>query len=122
MIGGGTAKVPDYRLSLVSAINGGLAALSKAIAEQGYLDGVQVNLIQPGTIQTSRREKLFIKFAEQEKKDVNEYRADLADKLRISRLGLPGDIAEFAVFLCQPQARFMHGTIVDVDGGQNKSV
>ncbi len=122
MIGGGTAKMPDHRLSLVSAINGGLAALSKAIAEQGYLDGVQVNLIQPGTIQTSRREKLFIKFAEQEHKDLSEYRAELADKLRIPRLGLPDDIAELAAFLCQPEARFIHGAIVDVDGGQNKSV
>lgn len=122
MIGGGTAKVPDHKLSLVSAINGGLASLSKVIAEQGYLDGIQVNLIQPGTILTSRREKLFSKFAEQENINVSDYRNQIADKLRIPRLGLPSDVAELAVFLSHAEARFIHGTIIDVDGGQNKSV
>jgi 3-oxoacyl-[acyl-carrier protein] reductase len=55
MIGGGTARTPERHLSLVSAVNGGLAALAKSIAEQGLLDGVHVNLVQPGTINTSRR-------------------------------------------------------------------
>ena len=38
MIGGGTARTPDRQLSLVSAVNGGLATLSKSVAEQGILD------------------------------------------------------------------------------------
>jgi 3-oxoacyl-[acyl-carrier protein] reductase len=48
MIGGGTARTPDHRLSLVSAVNGGIPALSKSIAEQDIQDGVHVNLVQPG--------------------------------------------------------------------------
>src|SRR5271170_4199585 len=35
MIGGGTARTPERHLALVSAVNGGIAALSKSIAEQG---------------------------------------------------------------------------------------
>ena len=46
MIGGGTARTPERQLALVSAVNGGLA-LSKSIAEQGILDGIRVNLVQP---------------------------------------------------------------------------
>jgi NAD(P)-dependent dehydrogenase (short-subunit alcohol dehydrogenase family) len=55
MIGGVTAKTPDRKLSLVSAVNGGQAALCKSIAEQGIVDGVHVNLIQPCMVQTRRR-------------------------------------------------------------------
>jgi NAD(P)-dependent dehydrogenase (short-subunit alcohol dehydrogenase family) len=66
MIGGGTARTPDQRLSLVSAVNGSIAALSKSIAEQGIEDGVHVNLVQPGMVMTSRRQKLFEKWAAQD--------------------------------------------------------
>jgi len=122
MIGGGTARMPDYRLPLVSAINGGLASLSKAIAEQGYMDNVQVNLIQPGTIETERREKLFEKFAKNESTTLSDYKNSLSQKLHIKRLGKPSDIANLAFFLTQEESRWIHGAIIDVDGGQNKSV
>jgi 3-oxoacyl-[acyl-carrier protein] reductase len=63
MIGGGTARTPHRQLSLVSGVNGGIAALSKSIAEQGIVDGIHVNLVQPGMVKTSRRQKLFEKWA-----------------------------------------------------------
>jgi NAD(P)-dependent dehydrogenase (short-subunit alcohol dehydrogenase family) len=52
IIGGGTARTPERQLSLVSAVNGGLAALSKSIAKQGTIDGIHVNLVQPGIVRT----------------------------------------------------------------------
>ena len=73
MIGGGTARTPERHLSLVSAVNGGIAALSKSIAEQGLLDDVHVNLVQPRTIQTSRRRKPMQKLAAQEGMDYAAY-------------------------------------------------
>jgi NAD(P)-dependent dehydrogenase (short-subunit alcohol dehydrogenase family) len=42
--------------------------------------------------------------------------------LKISRLGEPGDVAELVAFLVTEEARWIHGTIIDVDGGQNKGV
>jgi NAD(P)-dependent dehydrogenase (short-subunit alcohol dehydrogenase family) len=122
MIGGGTARTPESHLSLVSAVNGGIAALSKSIAEQGLQDCVQVNLVQPGTIQTSRRKKLVEKLAAQEGIDYAEYLLDSTRRLKISRLGEPGDVAELVVFLATEESRWIHGTIIDVDGGQNKGV
>lgn len=121
MIGGGTARMPERHLALVSAVNGGQASLSKAISEQGYLDGIQVNLVQPGTIWTSRREKLFTKLAAEAGVTLDEYVAGLAGRLRTGRLGEPADIANVVTFLCRRESRFMHGAIIDVDGGQNKS-
>ena len=122
MIGGGTARTPDRRLSLVSAVNGGIAALSKSIAEQGIQDGVHVNLVQPGTVRTQRRQKLFEKWAGQEGLAVEEYINRATRQLGVARLGEPKDIAEVVAFLCSDESRWMQGSIVDVDGGQNKGV
>jgi 3-oxoacyl-[acyl-carrier protein] reductase len=122
MIGGGTARTPDRQLSLVSAVNGGQAALSKSIAEQGIIDGIHVNLVQPGMVKTSRRQKLFDKWAAQEGIATAEYIERAVRHLRVTRLGEPSDIAEVVAFLCSEESRWMQGSIVDVDGGQNKSV
>ncbi|MGH8656307.1 MAG: SDR family oxidoreductase [Gammaproteobacteria bacterium] len=122
MIGGGTGKTPDRRLSLVSAVNGGQAALSKSIAEQGILDGIHVNLVQPGIVKTSRRRKLFEKWAAQAGTDVETYMAQMPKDYRITRLGEPSDIAEVVAFLCSDASRWIHGAIIDVDGGQTKGL
>jgi 3-oxoacyl-[acyl-carrier protein] reductase len=122
MIGGGTARTPDRTLSLVSAVNGGIAAVSKSIAEQGIQDGVHVNLVQPGTVRTQRRQKLFEKWAGQEGLAVEDYINRAARQLGVARLGEPKDIAEVVAFLCSEESRWMQGAIVDVDGGQNKGV
>jgi 3-oxoacyl-[acyl-carrier protein] reductase len=122
MIGGGTARNPERHLALVSAVNGGQAALAKAVAEQGFLDGIQVNLIQPGTIRTVRRERLFAKLAGEQGVSPEEYAGQLTGKLRIPRVGEPADVANVVTFLCRPESRWIHGAVIDVDGGQNKSV
>ena len=122
MIGGGTARTPERHLSLVSAVNGSIAALSKSIAEQGLQDGVHVNLVQPGTVQTARREKLMRKLAAQEGVDFADYVAEAPRRLKIARLGEPSDVAELVTFLSTEEARWIHGAITDVDGGQNKGI
>lgn len=122
MVGGGTGKTPERHLSLVSAINGGLAALSKSIAEQGIVDGVHVNLVQPGMVQTSRRQRLFQKLADQEGITTEQWVAQAVRRYRMTRLGTPEDIAQLVGFLSSEASRWIQGAIIDADGGQTKAV
>ena len=81
-----------------------------------------MNLVQPGTVKTQRRQKLFEKWAGQEGIAIEEYINRAARQLGVTRIGEPRDIAEVVAFLCSEESRWMQGSIVDVDGGQNKSV
>jgi NAD(P)-dependent dehydrogenase (short-subunit alcohol dehydrogenase family) len=103
-------------------VNGGLAALWKSVAEQGILDGIHVNLVQPGIVNTSRRQRLFEKLAAQEGIATPVYIDRAISQLRVTRLGEPDDVAELVAFLPCGRSRWMQGSIVDVDGGQNKAV
>lgn len=81
-----------------------------------------MNLIQPGTVRTQRRQKLFEKWAGEQGLGMEEYVNRAARQLGVTRLGEPRDIADVVAFLCSEGSRWMQGSIVDVDGGQNKSV
>jgi NAD(P)-dependent dehydrogenase (short-subunit alcohol dehydrogenase family) len=62
------------------------------------------------------------KLATEEGVSYDKYMDDVPKKLRIQRLGEPSDVAELVTFLSTEETRWIHGTIVDVDGGQNKGI
>ena len=62
------------------------------------------------------------RLAAQEGVGYSQYLLDATRRLKIARLGEPSDVAELVAFLATEEARWIHGTIIDIDGGQNKSV
>jgi 3-oxoacyl-[acyl-carrier protein] reductase len=120
IIGGATARTPERRLTLVSAINSGLVAMMKSIAEQGIDDGIRVNLVEPGVVDTERRARLIARWAEAEGMSVDAYVQGMAARVRSRRIGRPRDIANAVAFLASEEADWIHGAVLDVDGGQTK--
>jgi NAD(P)-dependent dehydrogenase (short-subunit alcohol dehydrogenase family) len=99
----GSGFVPAY-----SASKGGLVQLTKSLAIAWAEDGIRVNAIAPGWIETAMTQPL--------RDDPARNRAIL-DRTPMKRWGKPEDIAGAAVFLCSPQAAFITGAILPVDGG-----
>jgi 2-deoxy-D-gluconate 3-dehydrogenase len=99
----GGILVPSY-----AASKGGVAQLTKALANEWASKGVNVNAIAPGYMATDNTEGL--------RKDPQRSR-QIMERIPAGRWGEPADIAGAAVFLCSPASHYVHGHVLAVDGG-----
>jgi 2-deoxy-D-gluconate 3-dehydrogenase len=99
----GGITVPAY-----AASKGGVAQLTKALANEWAPKGVNVNAIAPGYIRTDNTVAL--------RKDETRSR-QILERIPAGRWGEASDIAEAAVFLCSNAANYIHGHVLVVDGG-----
>ena len=99
----GSGYAPAY-----SASKGGIAQLTKSLAIAWADDGIRVNAIAPGWIETPLTAPLVANDAR---------RQEIIARTPMRRWGQPDDVAGAAVFLCSPAAAFITGVILPVDGG-----
>jgi 3-oxoacyl-[acyl-carrier protein] reductase len=116
-IDGGAARSPSAEFLIGGSVNAAMANFSKGLSQLGKRDGVNVNVIHPGTTETERNVQLMQQRAAATGKSVDEQRAETLAKSGIRRVGRPDDIAELALFLCSERARHIQGTAIAVDGG-----
>ena len=86
-----------------SASKAALLSLVKSLAVELAGDGVRVNAVVPGSIEGSMIPR--------------ERWPEMAARIPIGRLGKPEEIAEAAWFLCSPQATYITGHALDINGG-----
>jgi 3-oxoacyl-[acyl-carrier protein] reductase len=118
-IGGRTGSA-DFTIG--GTVNAALMNLTKALADRGVRDGVRVNAINPGSIATDRLQVRLRSFAAERGIDQEAASSEMARAFGIARFGEPTEIAHVVAFLASPLARFCHGAIVDVDGGQTRTL
>jgi NAD(P)-dependent dehydrogenase (short-subunit alcohol dehydrogenase family) len=100
--GGGIFGGPHY-----SAAKGGVLGLAKAMARELGPDGVRVNSITPGLIQTDiTGDKL-----------TEEMKAQILEGIPLRRLGAAVDVANACLFLASDLAAYITGAVIDVNGG-----
>ncbi|MCZ4290323.1 2-dehydro-3-deoxy-D-gluconate 5-dehydrogenase KduD [Hoeflea alexandrii] len=99
----GGIRVPSY-----TASKHGVAGITKLLANEWAAKGINVNAIGPGYIVTNNTEALI--------RDEARNKAIL-ERIPAGRWGEPEDIGETAVFLASPAAKYIHGAILNVDGG-----
>ena len=121
IIGGG-GRTPTAEFTIGGSVNGACLSFTKAVADMGIRDGVQVNAINPGRVKTDRLKQLLADEAVQHGGDMNATLEAVARKSNIVRLGEPEDIANLAAFMVSPQSRYMQGALIDLDGGQTKTI
>lgn len=96
------------RVASYTASKSGVAGLTKLLANEWAAKGINVNAIAPGYIATNNTEAL--------RADETRNRAIL-ERIPAGRWGEPEDIGGTAVFLASPAAKYIHGAILNVDGG-----
>ena len=99
----GGIRVPSY-----TASKHGVAGLTKLLANEWAAKGINVNAVAPGYIETNNTEAL--------RTDEARNKAIL-ERIPAGRWGGAEDIAGAAVYLCMPASAYVHGAVLNVDGG-----
>ncbi len=117
---GGQAGSMEFTIG--GSVNAALLNLTKSLADRGVTDGVRVNTVNPGSIATERLQTRIRSFASEHNLDETQAALQMAKALGIARFGLPEEIARAVAFLASPHSGYIHGAILDIDGGQTRAL
>ena len=112
-VGSVAALVGVRRRFAYSATKGAVVALSRQLAID-YAGRLRVNCICPGTVDTPFVEAYLEKFHRHEKDVVRE---QLKARHPMGRLARPDEIAQMILYVCSPEAAFVTGSVLTIDGG-----
>lgn len=118
-IGGRTGS---EEFTIGGSVNSALLNLTKSLADRGVRDGIRVNAINPGSILTERLQTRIESYASQHGIDESTAPALMAQSFGVARFGDPEEIAQMVAFLASPIAGFCQGSIIDIDGGQTRTL
>jgi len=103
---------PTDHLALSNTIRPGVTGYAKTLARELGPQGVTVNCVAPGRIDTARLEQLY----------PDGPSADDLKSIPLGRWGTPQEFGDVACFLASDRARYVTGTTVVVDGGLTRGL
>jgi len=121
-ISGVGGRMPGPQFTIGGSVNAALLSFTKAMADVGIRDGVQVNAVNPGSIRTDRFRRMLETNAAQQGIDLETAERKLIESARTTRIGEPEDIAALVAFVVSPEGRFLQGALIDMDGGATKVI
>ena len=114
---GGSAE-----FTIGGSVNVALLNFTKAMADIGIEQGVRVNAINPGLIETDRFTRNVERTMRERGVDRDAALSFLLSSSRTRRVGRPDEIGALVAFLASEKSDFMQGAIVDIDGGSNRAL
>ena len=117
-----SVREPIERLVLSNVMRAGVAGLIKTLADELAPDGIRVNTLMPGRIDTARVAQLDQSRADKLGINVEEVRAQSVATIPLGRLGTIDEYGTAAAFLLSPAASYITGAILRVDGGKIRSI
>lgn len=101
-------KTPIPNLALSNAFRAGLLGALKTLSREVASDGVTINVVATGKIETDRARSFYAAPGAWEKQQA---------EIPFGRFGKPEEFAPLVAFLCGEGARYISGTTIAVDGG-----
>jgi 3-oxoacyl-[acyl-carrier protein] reductase len=122
IIAGAAGRTPSADSLITGSVNSALMNFTKGLADRGLADGVRVNAVLPGPIRTERWLGRLDKVIKAQGISAADAERRMIDKGRVTRIGEPEDVASVVAFALSPHGSYMHGALIDVDGGRTKGV
>jgi 3-oxoacyl-[acyl-carrier protein] reductase len=120
---GGAGKEPDPYMFGSGITNSALLNITKSLSTEFGEDGVLVNAVCPGWVDTNLWQRNAQGLAAELKTpNAEEARRLAARKNSLNRFGKPEELANAIVFLCSERASYITGVSLNLDGGRLKSL
>lgn len=122
LIASGSIKVPIPSLLFSNVFRAGAAQLMKTLSREVAKDGVTINTVCPGRIDTERVRFLDEFNAKNAGKTAEEIKAAELTGIPAGRYGTTEEYANAVAFICSEAASYITGVTLQVDGGQNRFI
>ncbi|MBP9116326.1 MAG: SDR family oxidoreductase [Acidimicrobiia bacterium] len=112
---------PVKNLALSNVARSALVSFAKTLSSEIASEGITVNSVIPGMIETTRLKQVIAKRAKTNGIILNEQLENEYSEIPAKRFGTPQEIANLIVFLCSQGASYVTGSRIAADGGYIKS-
>jgi 3-oxoacyl-[acyl-carrier protein] reductase len=117
-----SVKQPLPNLGVSNTIRGAVANWSKTLANELGQYGITVNNVLPGATNTIRLQSIANAKSESTGEPIETVFEEMASEVPMKRIAQPEEIANAVAFLASPEASYINGINVPVDGGRTKSL
>ncbi len=121
-IAGVAGRYGDAEFGPVGAVNAAIANLTKVLADRGVRDGVRVNAINPGTIETDRTVGRVDRWMKDRGVSREQAVEEIIADQKVARFGKPEEVAALVAMLASRRIDYLHGAVIDIDGGQIRGI
>jgi 3-oxoacyl-[acyl-carrier protein] reductase len=117
-----SVKEPIANLGVSNTVRGAVASWAKTLASELGGFGITVNNVLPGYTRTQRLEQILDERAAASGKPREDIAAAMLATVPAARFAEPAEIAAAVAFLCSPEAGYINGINLPVDGGRTRSL
>jgi 3-oxoacyl-[acyl-carrier protein] reductase len=117
-----SVKQPIPGLGVSNTVRGAMASWAKTLSAEVAKDGITVNNVLPGATRTERLEQLIAGKASRAGATPEAVAAAMEAEIPAGRFADPSEVAQAVVFLASPEAAYITGINLPVDGGRTASL
>ncbi len=117
-----SVRQPIPGLGVSNTIRGAMASWAKTLADEVAPHGITVNNVLPGATRTGRLEALIVAWARRDDVPADEVEERMRAEIPMGRFGEPREVAAAVLFLASPDAGYITGVSLPVDGGRIRCI
>lgn len=121
-IGSIAAKEPIENLDISNFVRSGMLGLHKSLARDLAKHNINVHMVQPGSILTSRTKQRILQRAEDLSISYEDSEKISLAKIPKGKIGSADDVGNLIRFLCSDESEYLTGTSINIDGGMSNSI